>query len=72
MITVTLLRTEFGRLAMEAGNVEFYAVPVQEQDDFQCRPPYVISLEEAKTISAEVARQRIQGRIGWYEWRKND
>ena len=74
MITVTLLVNEPGRLRVEAGRVDFCALPVLKADEYQCSPPDLISFDDAKAISAELAKVPpiAQGRIGRYLWRKDN
>ena len=72
MISIALLLTEPGRISLEVGHVDFYVVPVQKNDDFVCRPPGLLSLEDAKTVSTELVPQAVKGRIGRYDWRRDN
>ena len=72
MISVDLLITEPGRLATPVGRIHFYAVPVQKTDDYVSVPPGILSFAQAQAISAELAQQAVQGRVGRYEWRKTE
>jgi hypothetical protein len=70
MVGVDLLITEPGRLATPVGRIDFYALPVQKEDDYVSVPPAIISFAQARAISIELAQQAVQGRVGRYEWRR--
>jgi hypothetical protein len=70
MVSVELLISEPGRLVTPVGRIDFYALPVQKEEDFVIVPPAMISLSQAQTISVELAQQALQGRVGRYDWRK--
>jgi hypothetical protein len=70
MITVILSIAEPGRLRMEAGRVDFAAVPVRTVADYRCNPDGLLRFEDVQTLSAELARGAANGRIGRYEWRR--
>ena len=69
MTSVTLLRTEPGRLTMEVGHVDFRSVPVRRSDDFDCIPPDVIAFESAVHLANELRQGKRRGTAGRYEWR---
>jgi hypothetical protein len=71
MTSVDLLLTEAGRLTTEVGRLDFYAVPVQKEDDFTSAPRNILSLADARTISVDLAHQVVAGRVGRYKWRKS-
>jgi len=71
MTSVHLLTTEFGRLKTEVGRIDFYAVPVQKEDDCVCIPPNIVPFADARKLSLDLARQALKGTIGRYEWRAN-
>jgi hypothetical protein len=50
MTTVDLLRTEPGRLTTEVGRLDFFALPVQREDDFFCAPRNIVSFADARRI----------------------
>ena len=68
MVSVDLLLTEPGRLAVPAARIDFYALPVQKADEFVSIPPAVISFADAQAISVEVSRQAVRGKVGRYDW----
>ena len=70
MTSVDLLSTQVGRLTIQVGRIDFYAVPIQKEGDYVTVPPGVVSFDEARAVSLELSRQITQGRIGRYEWRK--
>jgi hypothetical protein len=71
MISVDLLLTEPGRLTVPVGRIDFYALPVQKKVDFVAIPPAIVSFAEVQTVSVELFRSAVRGRIGRYEWRKS-
>jgi hypothetical protein len=72
MISIELLRTEPGRLTTPVGRIDFYALPVQKEDDFVSVPPAILSFADAHAISVELSQQAVRGRVGRYEWRKTN
>jgi len=71
MTSVDLLLTEPGRLTMPVGRIDFYALPVQKEDDFVTVPPAIVSFAEAQAVSVELYQDVAHGRVGRYEWRKS-
>ncbi len=71
MISVDLLVTEVGRLTTQVGRIDFYAVPVQKEDDYMCVPRNIVSFADAQAIALELSRLNVQGIVGRYEWRKS-
>jgi hypothetical protein len=71
MITVILWITEPGRLRVEAGRVDFAAIPVRTEADYRCNPDGLLCFGEVQTLSAELTRGASKGKIGRYEWRKD-
>jgi hypothetical protein len=67
---VHLLITELGRLTTEVGRIDFYAVPIRNEDDFHCIPPNILCFQDAQAISTELAQQKVKGWIGRHQWRK--
>jgi hypothetical protein len=70
MTSVELLETQFGRLTVPVGRIDFQVLPVQKEDDFQAVPPGIASFADVHAISIELLRNSVQGRVGWYQWRK--
>lgn len=70
MTSVNLLTTKPDQVTTPVGRIDFYALPIQKQDDFLCTPPGIISFDEAQTIAVELYQQVAQGRVGRYEWRR--
>jgi hypothetical protein len=58
-------------LATEFGRLDFYALPVQKEDDFLCTPRNMLPLADARTISIDLAHQVERGKVGRYKWRKS-
>ena len=71
MITVILSIAEPGRLRMEAGRVDFAAVPVRTGADYRCNPDGLLCFEDVQTLSAELAGGATNGRIRRYDWRRD-
>lgn len=70
MTSVHLLTTEPGRLITAVGRIDFYALPIQKQDDFVSTPRGIVSFEEAQGISVELSQGTVLGKIGAYVWRR--
>jgi hypothetical protein len=71
MTSVDLLITEPGRLMTPVGRIDFYALPIQKDDDFTCTPSNIVSFADAQAVSIELAQQAVKGSVGRYTWRKN-
>jgi hypothetical protein len=71
MVSVDVLLTEVGRLAVPVARIDFYALPVQKVDDFVSVPPALISFADAQTISVALSQQILRGTVGQYDWRKS-
>lgn len=48
--------------------IEFYTLPIQGADDYQCDPPRTISFEQAERISQDLAAGRETGQIDEWQW----
>jgi hypothetical protein len=70
MTSVYLLITKLGRLTTPVGRIDFYALPLRNEHDFVTVPSAIVSFAEAQTVSVELSRQAVQGRVGRYDWRK--
>jgi len=71
MTSVDLFVTEPGRLTIQVGRIDFYALPIQKEDDFACTPPNIVSFADAQAVSVELAQQVVKGTIGRYTWRRD-
>jgi hypothetical protein len=69
MVSVDLLLTEVGRLAVPVARIDFYALPVEKIDDFVSIPLGVISFADAHAVSLALSRQILRGKVGQYDWR---
>jgi hypothetical protein len=69
MTSVYLQITKLGRLTTPVGRIDFYALPLRNQGDFLTVPSDIVSFAEVQTISLELSRQAVQGKVGRYEWR---
>jgi hypothetical protein len=72
MLSVELLMTEFGRLTVPVGRIDFYRLPVQTSNDFICEPADIVSFDDAQTISVQLFRQCFRGKVDRYQWRKSN
>jgi len=69
MHQVELIRDEWtGRPPV----VEFYKVPIRGPDDYQCEPRRLISFEQAKRISRDLAFGFTTGEIDQWKWRAGE
>jgi hypothetical protein len=66
MTSVDVPLTEPGRLTIPVGRIDFYALPIQKEDDFVAVPPGIISFAEAQAVSAKLSQQAVRGRVGRY------
>jgi hypothetical protein len=70
MLTVSLLADQPGRLLMEAGRIDFFTLPVQQEGDFRSSPPGLLPFADVQSLSAELARGVSKGATGRYQWRR--
>jgi hypothetical protein len=70
MTSVYLLFEEPGRLTIPVGRIDFYALPIQGNDDFYCTPWTIVSFNEALAISVKLSQGADAGSIGRYVWRR--
>ncbi len=64
------------RVKVDDGNrkaefVEFLAIPLQQESDFRCSSPGLLSYNEAMQVAAELAEGKVHGQIAgkcWHRW----
>ena len=71
MTSIELLLTEACSLTFKVSRIDFYALPIQNEDGFVSVPLAIVSFAEAQRISVELSQDVAHGRVGPYEWRKS-
>ncbi len=57
-----------GQNRRRIGKVAFFALPLQDRNDFSCVPEHLITFDEAKWIADELTKGGNAGRMRYYSW----
>jgi hypothetical protein len=57
-----------GRNRRRIGKLAFFALPLDNRNDFSCIPEHLITFDEAKWIGGELERGARSGRMRYYAW----
>ena len=57
-----------GQIWSRAGTAQFFRLPVRATADFRSDPGGILTLEEARRISHDLASGKMQGNAGRYAW----
>lgn len=61
-----------GRNRRRIGKVAFFALPLQDRNDFSCVPEHLITFDEAKWIAGELEKGGNTGQMRYYTWQARD
>ncbi len=70
MTSVGLLVIEPRRLTIQAGRIDFYALPIHKLSDFTTVPAGIVSFDDVQAISIKLSQSGNRGKAGQYEWRR--
>jgi hypothetical protein len=57
-----------GRSRRRIGKVAFFALPLDDRNQFSCIPEHLITFDEAKWIAGELEKGGSTGRMRYYTW----